>query len=153
MAKNDQKWSKNGHLWVINFWDFFFQNLKKWKRKEWKVLWQNLPQLVLISYFVGWVEEDTWFHGFSIQETAVLMLRILWWVQNLQSFGAKIACWSYNHYYVAIYVKEPVAKVLFKDILISNQVLLWKYYYLYGRSLDQFTNHFRNMKNLDNWQT
>ena len=23
---NDQKWSKNGHLWVIDFQDFFFQN-------------------------------------------------------------------------------------------------------------------------------
>ena len=94
-----------------------------------------------VSNFVGWLEEDIWFHGFSIQETAVLMLRILWWVQNPLSFGAKIACWNYNHYYVAIYVKEPVAKVLFKDILISNQVLIRKYYYLYGIRLDQFTNN------------
>ena len=26
---NDQKWSKNGHLCIINFHDFFFQNWKK----------------------------------------------------------------------------------------------------------------------------
>ena len=27
--KNDTKWSKNGHLWVISFQNFFFQNWKK----------------------------------------------------------------------------------------------------------------------------
>ena len=32
---NDQKWSKNGHLWGISFQNLFFQNWKKiWKPKK-----------------------------------------------------------------------------------------------------------------------
>ena len=33
MTKNSKKWSKNGHLWVIDFRDFFFQNWKKLGKK------------------------------------------------------------------------------------------------------------------------
>ena len=29
-----QKRSKNGHLWVLSFHNFFFQNWKKWKQKN-----------------------------------------------------------------------------------------------------------------------
>ena len=46
--KNGQKWSWNGHLWVINFLSFFLQNCKKLETKK-KVFYVVNFDLIRIS--------------------------------------------------------------------------------------------------------
>jgi hypothetical protein len=61
--KNDKKWSKNGHLWVINFQNVFFQNWKKNETEKYVIyvvafdpieIWTSLAPQKIVSTSVLW---------------------------------------------------------------------------------------------------
>jgi hypothetical protein len=109
MANNDQNQSKNGHLWLINFQDFFFQN---WKSRDSE---KNLLYVVDFNPIEVHLIYTFWR---SLSFTSSILERLLWLSQH---FEILLEYFLSCHFQLHILIFDVLLKM--RDIFCPN--LFW----------------------------